>query len=114
MRLRDEIIGSLNLFSDRIGPMDPEDTAAARALADVATIGILQERAIREADVAREQLQRALDSRVLIEQAKGVLAQTERLDMHDAFTLLRDRARRSGRRLSDVAREVISSAAARP
>ncbi|MGD8165944.1 GAF and ANTAR domain-containing protein [Herbiconiux sp. P16] len=113
MRLRNETIGSLNLFSERSGPMDPKDTSVARALADVATIGILQERALRESDVAREQLQHALDSRVLIEQAKGVLAQTERIDMHEAFTVLRDRARHSGRRLSVVAQEVIDGAASR-
>ncbi|MCS5721822.1 GAF and ANTAR domain-containing protein [Herbiconiux sp. CPCC 203407] len=114
MRLRHETIGSLNLFSDRTGPLDPKDTTTARALADVATIGILQERAIREADIAREQLQHALNSRVVIEQAKGVLAHTESLDMHDAFALLRDRARRTGRRLSDVAQEVIDAASLRP
>ncbi|MDO9398656.1 MAG: GAF and ANTAR domain-containing protein [Herbiconiux sp.] len=113
MRLRDQTIGSLNLFSDRIGPMDPKDTATARALADVATIGILQERAIREADVARQQLQRALDSRVVIEQAKGVLSHLEGIDMHEAFTRLRDSARHSGRRLSVVAQEVIDNAARR-
>ncbi|MCS5732473.1 GAF and ANTAR domain-containing protein [Herbiconiux daphne] len=114
MRLRDETIGSMNIFSDRTGPMDPKDTMIARALADVATIGILQERALRESGIAQEQLQRALDSRVLIEQAKGVLAQTERIDMHEAFTVLRNRARHSGRRLSDVAQEVIEGAAHRP
>ena len=113
MRLRNETIGSLNLFSDRAGPMDDSDTSVARALADVATIGILQERAIREAGIAREQLQRALDSRVLIEQAKGVLSQTEDIDMDAAFTLLRDRARRSGRRLSVVAQETIDAAGMR-
>lgn len=114
MRLRAETIGSLNLFSDRSGPMDPQDTAAARALADIATIGILQERALRESDLAREQLQRALDSRILIEQAKGVLAQTMHVDMYDAFTMLRDRARHSGRRLSVVAQEIIDASASRP
>jgi transcriptional regulator with GAF, ATPase, and Fis domain len=113
MRLRDETIGSLNLFSERLGPLDTRDTSVARALADVATIGILQERALRESDVARQQLQHALDSRVVIEQAKGVLAQTEHIDMHDAFTLLRNRARHSGRRLSVVAQEVIDGAANR-
>ncbi|MFB2580996.1 ANTAR domain-containing protein [Herbiconiux sp. P15] len=113
MRLREETIGSLNLFSDRTGAMDPKDTSIARALADVATIGILQERALRESDMAREQLQHALDSRVLIEQAKGVLSHTERVDMHDAFTMLRSRARSTGRRLSIVAQEVIDSASSR-
>ena len=112
MRLRDETIGSLNLFSDRVGPMPSADTTIARALTDVATISILQERALREADIAREQLQRALDSRVLIEQAKGVLSHLEQIAMDEAFALLRHRARSSGRRLSVVAREVIDAAVA--
>ncbi|MFB2555324.1 GAF and ANTAR domain-containing protein [Herbiconiux liangxiaofengii] len=113
MRLRDETIGSLNLFSDHAGPIDPKDAAAGRALADVATIGILHERALRDSDTAREQLQRALDSRVVIEQAKGVLAQSDDIDMDEAFTRLRDRARHSGRRLSDVARGVVEAAVRR-
>ncbi|MCS5721022.1 GAF and ANTAR domain-containing protein [Herbiconiux sp. CPCC 203407] len=113
MRLRNQTIGSMNLFSDRLGPMEPKDTAVAKALTDVATISILQERALRESDIAREQLQHALDSRVVIEQAKGVLAQTERVDMHEAFTLLRNRARHSGRRLSVVAQEIIDASAHR-
>lgn len=113
MRLRDQTIGSLNLFSERTGPMDPKATATARGLADIATIGILQERAVREATVARQQLQHALDSRVVIEQAKGVLSYVEGIDMHEAFTRLRDSARHSGRRLSVVAQEVIDEAARR-
>lgn len=112
MRLRDETIGSLNLFSDRVGPMPLADTTIARALTDVATISILQERALRESDIAREQLQRALDSRVLIEQAKGVLSHLEQIEMDEAFTLLRHRARSSGRRLSVVAKEIIDGAIA--
>lgn len=110
MRLRNETIGSLNLFTDRVGPMPSADTTIARALTDVATISILQERALRESDIARDQLQRALDSRVLIEQAKGVLAHLEQVEMDEAFALLRSRARSSGRHLSVVAQEVIDAA----
>ncbi|MCS5718712.1 GAF and ANTAR domain-containing protein [Herbiconiux sp. CPCC 205763] len=110
MRLRDRTIGSLNLFSDELGPADPRDMAAAQALADVATIGILQERALREADVARDQLQHALNSRVIIEQAKGVIAHTDGVDMEEAFRLLRARARNSGQMLSIVAHDVVESA----
>lgn len=112
MRLRNETIGSLNLFTDRGGPMPPADTTIARALTDVATISILQERALRESDIAREQMQRALTSRVLIEQAKGVLAHLEHIDIDEAFTVLRSRARNSGRRLSVVAQEIIAQAIA--
>ena len=108
LRLRDEVIGSLNLFGDQPGALNPDDAAAARGLADIATIGILHERAFREATLARQQLQHALDSRVVIEQAKGVLAQTHNIDMDDAFRRLRDEARRTQSKLSDVARGVIA------
>ncbi|MFB2597329.1 ANTAR domain-containing protein [Herbiconiux sp. P17] len=113
MRLRDRTIGSLNLFSDTLGPIVPQDASAAQALADVATIGILQERALREADLARDQLQHALNSRVLIEQAKGVIAHTDGVDMDEAFRRLRSRARDSGQLLSIVAHEVVESASRR-
>jgi GAF domain-containing protein len=108
LRLRNETIGALNLFKSRPGALNQADAAAAQALADVATIGILQERAIRERTLVAEQLQAALDSRVLIEQAKGVVAQTRGLAMEDAFTRLRDYARRNNQRLRDVAESVIS------
>ena len=113
LRLRAETIGSLNLFSDRPGPVSAEDAAAARGLADIATIGILHERALRESDLARQQLQHALDSRVLIEQAKGVLAQTDKISMDEAFQRLRQQARSSRRNLSDVARDIIDDAGTR-
>jgi hypothetical protein len=113
LRLRSETIGSLNLFSDRPGPLNRNDAIAAQALADIATIGILHERALREADLAREQLQHALDSRVIIEQAKGILSQTEGVDMDEAFQRLRQRARSTGRLLSVVAREIVEEASRR-
>jgi AmiR/NasT family two-component response regulator len=113
LRLRSETIGSLNLFNDRPGPLNSEDAIAAQALADIATIGILHERALREADLAREQLQHALDSRVIIEQAKGILSQTEHVDMDEAFQRLRQRARSAGRLLSVVAREIVEESSRR-
>lgn len=113
LRLRNETIGSLNLFSDKSGPLKLEDAVAAQALADIATIGILHERALREADLAREQLQHALNSRVIIEQAKGVLSHRERVDMDQAFLMLRERARSSGRLLSVAARDVVEESGQR-
>lgn len=113
LRLRAETIGSLNLFGDRPGPLTADDAVAARGLADIATIGILHERALREADSERLQLQHTLDSRVIIEQAKGVLAQTDQVDMDEAFHRLREHARNSRRKLSDVAREIIDNAGRR-
>lgn len=107
LRLREEVIGSLNLFGVIAGPLSAEDATAARGLADIATIGILHERTLRESDLARQQLQHALDSRIVIEQAKGVIAHTEGVDMDEAFRLLRESARSSQRKISDVARDVI-------
>ena len=104
--LREEVIGSLNLFWDAPGALDDTDTAVAQALADVATIGILHERSVRESDVARDQLH-ALDSRVVIEQAKGVIAQTHGTDMDSAFAILRTYARDNQLTLAGVAAHVI-------
>jgi GAF domain-containing protein len=112
MRLRDQVIGALNLFSAGTAPLSQADQRIAQALADVATIGLLQERNVRRAETLAEQLQAALNSRVVIEQAKGRLAERLGLDMGQAFTLLRDHARNTNQRLTDVARQVIDSPAA--
>ena len=107
LRLREQTIGSLNLFREKAGALSPEDAVAAQALADVATIGILQERAFRELDFTRQQLQRALDSRVVIEQAKGIVAQQRGFDMDAAFQLLRSTARSHSLRLEELAQRVV-------
>jgi len=106
MRLRGTVIGAMNLFSTRPGVLSTRDITVGQALADVATIGILQERSIRDQTVVTAQLQRALDSRVVIEQAKGVIAHSTGADMNEAFAMLREYARSHGRRLSEVASEV--------
>ncbi|MEU2746726.1 GAF and ANTAR domain-containing protein [Streptomyces collinus] len=103
MRLRDETVGALNLFHTTPGPFDPAGTLVAQALADVATISLLQQRSAHRSTVLNEQLQTALNSRVLIEQAKGKLAERQNTDMERAFTALRGYARAHNRRLSDVA-----------
>jgi transcriptional regulator with GAF, ATPase, and Fis domain len=108
MRLRGEILGTMNLFSTHVGELNPRDAAVAQALADVATIGILQERSIRETSIVTEQLQRALDSRVLIEQAKGVLSQTASIGMDQAFAALRNHARNHNLTLRTVAQGVTN------
>jgi transcriptional regulator with GAF, ATPase, and Fis domain len=107
MRLRDEVVGALNLFRARPGPFDPVGTPVAQALADVATISLLQQRSTVRSSVLNEQLQTALNSRVLIEQAKGKLAERHDIDMEQAFTALRGYARSHNRRLSDLARAFI-------
>src|SRR5487761_823175 len=107
MRLRDQVIGALNLFRATAGPFDAEAVRVGQALADVATIGLLHERSMRHSDTLNEQLQTAMNSRVIIEQAKGKLAERLGVDMDQAFSLLRDRARTSNRRLSDLARAFV-------
>jgi transcriptional regulator with GAF, ATPase, and Fis domain len=107
LRLRTETIGALNLFRESQGDLSVQDAAAAQAMADVATIGILQERAFREADLARSQLRHALESRVVIEQAKGVVAHTGNVDMDEAFRMIRAYARDHGELLDSVARAIV-------
>jgi GAF domain-containing protein len=108
LRLRDTTLGSMNLFRETEGALNEDDARAAQALTDVATISILQQRVVEHATVAQEQLQRALDSRVVIEQAKGFLAHTRQVDMDEAFRILRNHARSNQTPLGDVARAVIS------
>ena len=107
MRLRGTVIGSLNLLHSAPDEMQQADIDVARALADVATIGILQHRAAREAYVINEQLNNALNSRIVIEQAKGMVAEREGLDMEQSFARLRVHARNHNLRLVDVAHAVI-------
>lgn len=106
MRLHSDTIGALNLFRSQAGILDPASTRIAQAMADVATIGMLHERAVREQQALVGQLQAALDSRVLIEQAKGVLAERLRIDMNAAFVLIRRFAREQNQLLSAVARGI--------
>jgi GAF domain-containing protein len=108
MRLRETTIGTLNLLNQRSGPYPAADVVVAKAFADVATIGILQDRALRESDVVRHQLQHALSSRVVIEQAKGVVAQTRKVSVDVAFTMIRDYARSHSMKLVDVAAGLVN------
>ena len=107
MRLRTEVIGGLNFFDTNSGALPEGKLRIGQALADVATVGLLQQRAIHRRDVLTQQLQTALNSRVLIEQAKGILAERLHLDVADAFTLLRTDARNHNRRLSDLAQAIV-------
>ncbi|GAA4747325.1 GAF and ANTAR domain-containing protein [Actinomycetospora chibensis] len=107
MRLRDDVIGVLTLLHTDHHALTDADTRLGQALADAATIGLLHERAVRHAETVQEQLQGALNSRVIIEQAKGVLAGSTALAPEDAFTVLRSHARGQGIRLTDLARGVV-------
>ncbi len=109
LRLRGEVIGALNLFGRHTGRLTPADLQLARALADTATIGILQERAIRRGEVLTEQLQTALNSRVIIEQAKGVLFHAGGLDMGETFDILRGYCRSHSARMSDIATQLATA-----
>jgi transcriptional regulator with GAF, ATPase, and Fis domain len=114
MRLRDQVIGALNLFRASPGAFPPADIRVGQALADVATISLLHERSMRHSDALNEQLQTALNSRVVIEQAKGKLAERLGLDMDQAFRLLRAEARNRNLRLSDLAQALVDGSAALP
>ena len=107
LRLRAEVIGAINLFVVSPAPLTGDDIALGQGLADMATIGLLQERAVHEQVILAEQLQSALNSRVLIEQAKGMLAERHGLDPADAFTLMRTYARRTGSPLLAIAQRVV-------
>lgn len=107
MRLRREVIGGLNLFSTGQPTLSDHERRVAQALADVATIGILQQRSINRTSLLAEQLQTALTRRVVIEQAKGVLAEYGRIGMDEAFAALRNFARSSNLKLSDVAESLV-------
>jgi hypothetical protein len=107
MRLRFQVIGSLNLLGQRSCALDTDGMVEAQALADVATIGILQQRAASEQRLLTEQLQYALESRILVEQAKGILSEYGRVGMDQAFTALRHYARRHNTRLADVAQALV-------
>ena len=103
LRLRSEVLGALNLFGTHATAIAPADIQIVQAIADVATIGLLQERAIRRGEILTEQLQAALNSRIVIEQAKGAIAQHRGVTVDEAFELLRVYARSHSRRLGDVA-----------
>ena len=108
LRLREMTIGALNLFSVEPTPMGEDDVLVAQAFADLATISVLQHRASNETQTVNEQLTQALTSRILIEQAKGVLFERAGVDMPEAFSRLRDYARRHNLQLTDVAQVAIN------
>ncbi|UMP05598.1 GAF and ANTAR domain-containing protein [Amycolatopsis sp. EV170708-02-1] len=107
MRLREEVIGALSLFGTRPASLDDEGLRLGQALADVATIGILHHRVLQRQEMITGQLQTALNSRVVIEQAKGVLAERLRVSVGDAFGVLRAYARSNNRKIIAVAKGII-------
>ena len=110
LRLRSTVIGALNLFCAGPGALSDEDARTGQALADVATIGILAQRGLEQADLVATQLQNALNSRIAIEQAKGVLSERNQVTVDEAFVMLRRHARENNLRISDLARDVANGA----
>jgi GAF domain-containing protein len=107
LRLRDHVIGAMNVFRTDQQFLEHDERRILRALADVATIALMQERTIRRAEELTEQLQFALNSRVVIEQAKGAVARTLDIGVDEAFNLLRAYARRHRIGLTGLARSVV-------
>ncbi|MFG2042264.1 GAF and ANTAR domain-containing protein [Dactylosporangium sp. NPDC048998] len=114
LRLRNEVIGAMGVFGTGRANFDDADVQIVQALADVAAIGLLQERAIRHGEVLTEQLQGALNNRIIVEQAKGAVAQAHNVSVDAAFELIRAHARRTHRRLSDVALRVVTDMTSLP
>jgi GAF domain-containing protein len=108
MRLRNRVIGALNVFGEEPMPLGPADIKVVQAMADVATIAILQERAIASAELLTEQLQGALNSRIVVEQAKGVVSRDHDVSVDEAFAALRSHARSNHLRLADLAHDVVN------
>jgi GAF domain-containing protein len=107
MRVRGRTVGALNLFRAEEGRIDERDLPVGQGMADIAAIALLQERTLRESRDVVQQLQHALDSRVVIEQAKGALAQQAQIGVDAAFARLRAHARKHNRRLSEVAHDLV-------
>lgn len=107
MRLRDNVLGAVNLLSKTSGTLSADTITLGQALADAATIGIVHQRALARQELVSEQLQTALNSRVLIEQAKGFLTHSLSIEVDEAFAVLRRYARANNRRLTAVADDVI-------
>lgn len=108
MHLRSEMVGVLNLSSTKVGSLNASDVAAAQALADIATIAIIQNRMTLEKQLLNTQLESALTSRIVIEQAKGMLAGLRRISSGEAFIVLRTYARNHNLRLADVAQSTLN------
>lgn len=108
MRLQDKVLGTLGLFGTQPGALDPEEVHLGQALADVASIALVADRASSDAAAINDQLQTALSSRVVLEQAKGLLAQLGNLDMDSAFAVLRRYAREHQTKLSEIARRLVT------
>jgi ANTAR domain/GAF domain len=110
MRLRDATLGAMGLFGEKVGALNVEDLRLGQALADVASVALIQDKTAADSAAVNAQLQAALNSRVIIEQAKGVLAQQGDFDMDHAFAALRQYSRDHNLRLADLAQQIATRA----
>lgn len=108
MRLRETVLGTLGLFGDRVGRLDERDLALAQSLVHVASVALINERSAADSATVNSQLQHALSSRIVLEQAKGVLAHTGGLEMDQAFEVLRRYARDHSVKLGEIATQLVS------
>jgi len=108
MRLRDTVLGTVNLFMSEPGPLSDADVSVAQAFAGAVTIALLQDKATTDAHELTAQLQGALNSRIIIEQAKGTIAERDGIGMDEAFERLRSYARTHGKKLADIAQAVVA------
>lgn len=108
MRLADTLLGTLGLFGSSVGVLNDDDLALGQGLAHVASVALVAGNALTDKDAVVIQLRGALESRVLIEQAKGLLAELGNLSMEDSFTRLRTYARSNNERISDVAQRLVT------
>ena len=115
LRLREQVVGALNVFgTTKGGNLARSDVPIIQSLADVATIGLLQERTIRRGELLTEQLQGALNSRIVIEQAKGAIAQARGITVDEAFAAIRAYSRSHNHRLIDLAHIIVTDLASLP
>ena len=115
LRVRQEVIGALNVFGTAVGAeFDHADVPIVQALADIAAIGLMQQRALVREQALTEQLQHALNSRVIIEQAKGVISHAYGVSPDEAFALIRNHSRRRRNRVADLAHTIVTDLPAVP
>jgi len=107
LRHRTTTLGGINLFGDRLGALSDRDATLVEAMAQMATISVIQHQIAAKQATVNDQLQNALESRMLIEQAKGVLSQLHTVQVDDAFRMMRTYARSTGTKLRDVAENVV-------
>jgi GAF domain-containing protein len=110
LRHHGTVLGAMNLFLTEPGGIPDEELTIMQAMADVATIGLLQQRELHRAHTVASQLQHALHSRIAIEQAKGIISEQAQVTTDAAFELMRRFSRNNNRKLASVSLEIVGGA----